>query len=521
MENSPLGEIEELTLCSCCQRAFDDVERPPKLLACKHHFCLACTRGALGGGRDVYCVHCWKRTELPDGRADALPTHHPVLALARQLARRRLFTPTPTPTPAPTPTADEPTCAAHALPALWCCACALPACRACTEHATHQHALRPLHEARALLASDARELRQDLQRLAVRQRDFLLRALDAATALKVRLEAELAAPPAPFNLNALHAEAPCSLMAVSAERERLRARHAEATLQCRLDDLIRNAVVPLDFELLRRALLGLGAGEPPPPPPPTERRDPVLLLANYCTAQLYTRHCLARRHGLPAAYSCEAAGGEADAGCSAPLDGEAGAEAPGEPAAATAAAVATVASAIASPMLRNPSPYPLFFFELEVNGTPFGRIVIEVRNDVAPRMARNFTVLATGELGVGYRGCTVFQCWENESVITGDFELNNGRGGRSVFEESYFMPDDTRMVAVRGSVGMRRSQKRHDNLGLVGSQFRIVLREMRGFTAIFAFVAEGLELVDRLSRTGDSAGKPHSNILISSCGKLN
>lgn len=168
-----------------------------------------------------------------------------------------------------------------------------------------------------------------------------------------------------------------------------------------------------------------------------------------------------------------------------------------------------------------PSAYPLFYFELDVNGAPFGRVVIEVRDDVAPRMARNFAVLATGELGVGYRGCSVFQCWENESVITGDFELNNGRGGRSVFEESYFMPDDTRMVAARGTVGMRRSQKRHDNLGLVGSQFRIVLREMRGFTAIFGFVVEGLELVDRLSRTGDSAGKPHTTILISSCGKLN
>ncbi|CAK1596666.1 unnamed protein product [Parnassius mnemosyne] len=136
-------------------------------------------------------------------------------------------------------------------------------------------------------------------------------------------------------------------------------------------------------------------------------------------------------------------------------------------------------------------------------------------------MARNFKVLATGELGVGYRGCSVFQCWENESVITGDYELNNGRGGRSAFEESYFMPDDTKMAAVRGSVGMRRSQKRHDNLGLVGSQFRIVLREMRGFTAIFACVVEGLEIVDRLSRTGDSSGKPQSTILIASCGKLN
>lgn len=91
-------------------------------------------------------------------------------------------------------------------------------------------------------------------------------------------------------------------------------------------------------------------------------------------------------------------------------------------------------------------------------------------------------MLTTGEAGMGYKGCQIFQCWEGESVITGDFELNNGRGGRSIFEEPYFLPDDTKLMAVRGTVGMRRTQKRHDNLGMVGSQFRIILQEMRGFT---------------------------------------
>lgn len=172
-------------------------------------------------------------------------------------------------------------------------------------------------------------------------------------------------------------------------------------------------------------------------------------------------------------------------------------------------------------IVQNPSVhvYPIYFFNIEINGSPFGRILIEVRNDVAPKMAKNFGSLASGELGFGYKGCSIFQCWENESIITGDFELNNGRGGRSVFEDSFFMPDDTKILAIRGSVGMRRSQKRHDNLGLVGSQFRIILREMRGFTGIFAFIVEGLDLVDKISKAGDSAGKPQSNVIIVNCGK--
>lgn len=110
MAGSTLGEIEELTLCSCCKRVFDELERPPKLLTCKHHFCLACARTVLGAGREVYCMHCWKRTELPDGRADNLPNHGAVLALARRLASAAALAPA------------EPACAAHALPALWCAA---------------------------------------------------------------------------------------------------------------------------------------------------------------------------------------------------------------------------------------------------------------------------------------------------------------------------------------------------------------------------------------------------------------
>ncbi|XP_050089676.1 homeotic protein female sterile [Anopheles aquasalis] len=181
----------------------------------------------------------------------------------------------------------------------------------------------------------------------------------------------------------------------------------------------------------------------------------------------------------------------------------------------------SVAAAVAASLLCNPSVhvYPIYFFSIEINGQPFGRILIEVRNDVAPKMAKNFGALCTGELGFGYKGCSIFQCWENESIITGDFELNNGRGGRSVFEEGFFMPDDTKILAIRGSVGMRRSQKRHDNMGLVGSQFRIILREMRGFTGIFAFVVEGLDLVEKISQAGDSAGKPQSTVLVANCGK--
>ena len=45
-----------------------------------------------------------------------------------------------------------------------------------------------------------------------------------------------------------------------------------------------------------------------------------------------------------------------------------------------------------------------------------GRVVIETRPDVAPRMCENFHSLVRGDRGYGFEGCVVFQCWRGESV---------------------------------------------------------------------------------------------------------
>lgn len=361
------------------------------------------------------------------------------------------------------------------------------------------------------------------------------------------------------------------------KKQRLQAKYQEATVQCQLDDLIGNSGVIFDFTLLKQALASINMGEPVIPQPlgGTGRlhggggapQNPILFLANYCMSQLYSRH-VANKQQQQQQHNVQNGSIEfhhPGIMPTAPLHIH---QVPPQPPSAvnsTQLLIPTVNSpslkqssqqnsllhpqqppgtfvaevlsqgnigggglvAIHSPpqqsvSIRCPpsSPFPLYFFNIDVNGSPQGRIVIEVRPDAAPKMAKNFSVLSTGEIGVGYKGCTIFQCWEGESVITGDFELNNGRGGRSIFEDGFFMPDDTKFPAVRGAVGMRRTQKRHDNLGMVGSQFRIILQEMRGFTGIFGHVVEGLDLVEKISTYGDQTGKPTKTILITKSGKL-
>lgn len=82
--NNELTDVESLTLCGFCKQKFNATDHCPKILACKHCFCLKCIEGTMITGKELSCVHCWKRQEVEDG-AKSLQTHTPVLSLAHHL----------------------------------------------------------------------------------------------------------------------------------------------------------------------------------------------------------------------------------------------------------------------------------------------------------------------------------------------------------------------------------------------------------------------------------------------------
>ncbi|XP_066137861.1 uncharacterized protein [Euwallacea fornicatus] len=551
-----VSEFEELMLCGYCRQKFNDSELSPKLLSCKHYFCLQCTRTSLIKGHELYCVYCWKRTELGELGPESLPTYTPVLCLAKNFSQIKLGMKAPDKTTTLSTKVTSENCHTHAMPlVLWCHSCCTSLCRACASTAEHaNHKIKSQAEAKEQLVTEMQvdlasmnKVLSEIQRLAMQQREFLLKILEACVTLKTHVEADLTNNASHFEigetrdvlaklrLNLSMAESLADVHNINAninlEKHRLQMRYHEMYLQCQLDDLVRSSSVIFDFQLLKQALSNINNGEQIFPGnsrhlSSSQPQNPILFLANYCMSQLYSRHILSKQ---------TVNGALEFQNHNQTLNHNQNTVPPINYLAHSHNSQQLIATPkniyqdnnlmmqpiMASPQIRQPANVcPLFYFNIEVNGTQLGRIVIEVRADVAPKMAKNFGALATGETGMGYKGCQIFQCWEGESVITGDFELNNGRGGRSIFEEAYFLPDDTKLVASRGTVGMRRTQKRHDNLGMVGSQFRIILQEMRGFTGIFGHVIEGLELVEKISTYGDTAGKPTKNILISKCGKL-
>nr|XP_027220001.1 RING finger protein 207-like [Penaeus vannamei] len=527
---TPLRSV--LTCGGCCQR-FDDGSRRPKFLSCFHTACLICLRKGFSDGK-VKCPTCTRVTETKS--ADSLPDNTQLCTILLNMSSLNLHEASQAP--------SRDTCSAHAARInFWCDSCRMPLCRDCTvlAHRDSQgHKVRDHDQAVAVLraevrssVSEARTLLQETRRLRHDQRKYLLRQLDAARAYEKQLKSELKQldndkRDETRGLDRMETDIEQETSLVSLHETVKRAgsmvtRLADdlATAKAVLADSfltlgkLNRSQDDLDAIELKSSTSGRGSpaaggGVPSAEASPARRpQDTPSAEGGRSTPEgrrspaSPARGCVDRRsQSLAGHYSSRRlAHNGRNAGKVALL----------RPALSLEAPMPTI------------QPLPRVYLDLSIEGIKqTARVVIELRPDMAPRLCENFTLLCTGERGFGYRGSQMFRCLPGWWLQGGDFQSNDGEGGRAALGDSELISAETTELEPRpGAVEMLCMSTNEKGSLMVGSQFFIHVKKY-SYTHVFAYVVDGLDLVDKMTQLGDSNSvyRPSKAITIADCGRL-
>ncbi|KAL9600328.1 MAG: hypothetical protein Q9219_003278 [cf. Caloplaca sp. 3 TL-2023] len=167
------------------------------------------------------------------------------------------------------------------------------------------------------------------------------------------------------------------------------------------------------------------------------------------------------------------------------------------------------------------------FLDVQSGLDYFGRIVIELFNDKAPKTCENFRAICSSsftppsaEKPLVYKGSPFHRVIEDFMIQGGDITAGNGTGGTSIYGESF--EDENigwRKIDVPGLVCMANRGKNTNN-----SQFFITLDQCEHLNTkhtVFGRVVRGMDVCERMAKVSvDKKDRPLVEIIISHCGEL-
>ena len=164
---------------------------------------------------------------------------------------------------------------------------------------------------------------------------------------------------------------------------------------------------------------------------------------------------------------------------------------------------------------------PIVFFDITADGSPLGRIKMQLRADVVPKTAENFRCLCTGEKGgnLHFKGSTFHRVIPNFMCQGGDFTNHNGTGGVSIYGRKF---EDENFQLKHTGPGILSMANAGPNTN--GSQFFLCTVKtdwLDGKHVVFGNVHgdDSQAVVQKIETYGSQNGATTAKIVIADCGQ--